>query len=150
MNSYQITAPPARPTSTRLVALAALALVLLVVFPPALHAARAIANIPLSAVAVMWARAHDGTCVVHDDLIITCARMDSGFVDAGTTVGNVWLYDTLDGPDRHRHEARHADQWALLGPSFPALYGAEFVRTGGRQENVFELWAGLHDGGYLR
>jgi len=38
---------------------------------------------------------------------------------------------------------------AVLGPSFPVLYGAEYVRTGGRQQNVFEEWAGLHDGGYL-
>ena len=83
-------------------------------------------------------------------LFITCESLDSGFTDAGTTVGNVWLYDTLDGPDRYRHEARHADQWAMVGPSFPVLYGAEFVRTGGRQQNVFEEWAGLHDGGYLR
>ena len=35
------------------------------------------------------------------------------------------------------------------GPAFPALYGAEFVRTGGRQQNVFEQAAGLHDAGYL-
>lgn len=129
--------------------LTALALAVLLLCPQALHAARAVVNLPLSAVAVIWGRTHGGTCVVHEDLIVTCASMTSGFVDAGTTVGNVWLYDTLDGPDRHRHEARHADQWALLGPSFPALYGAEVVRTGGRQQNVFEEWAGLHDGGYL-
>ena len=116
----------------------------------ALDAARAVVNLPVSAVGVVWGRAHGGTCVIHDDLFITCESMDSGFTDAGTTVGNVWLYGTLDGPDRYRHESRHADQWAVVGPSFPVLYGAEFVRTGGRQQNVFEGWAGLHDGGYLR
>ncbi len=78
-----------------------------------------------------------------------CATTDSTQTDAGTTVGNVWLYDDLDGAARHRHEARHADEWALLGPAFPGLYAAEFARTGGRQQNVFEQWAGLHDGGYL-
>ena len=116
----------------------------------ALDAARAVVNLPVSAAGVIWGRAHGGTCVIHADLFITCESLDSGFTDAGTTVGNVWLYDTLDGPDRYRHEARHADEWALVGPSFPALYAAEFVRTGGRQQNVFEEWAGLHDGGYLR
>ena len=149
MNSDQTTTRPARTTTARLGVLAALTLATLLLCPQALHAARAVTNLPLSAVAVIWGRVHGGTCVVHEDLVITCASMDAGFVDAGTTVGNVWLYDTLDGPDRHRHEARHADQWALLGPSFPALYGAEFVRTGGRHQNVFEQWAGLHDGGYL-
>jgi hypothetical protein len=136
-------------TPTGFGVLAALMLAVIVAGPHVLTVARAIANLPVSAVSVIWGRAHGGTCVIHDDLFITCESMDSGFTDAGTTVGNVWLYDTLDGPDRYRHEARHADQWAMVGPSFPVLYGAEFVRTGGRQQNVFERWAGLHDGGYL-
>ena len=39
---------------------------------------------------------------------------------------------------------------AMFGAAFPALYGAECVRTGGDyHRNVFERWAGLHDGGYL-
>jgi hypothetical protein len=152
MNSY--------PTQTKRTAVAdatqgvkVLAVLVLAVIivggPNALAVARAVVNLPFSAVAIVWGRAHGGTCVIHEDLVITCDSMDSGFTDAGTTVGNVWLYDTLDGPDRHRHEARHADQWAVLGSSFPVLYGAEYVRTGGRQQNVFEEWAGLHDGGYL-
>ena len=37
--------------------------------------------------------------------------------------------------------------WARRSRLF---YAAEFARTGGRQQNVFEEWAGLHDGGYLR
>ena len=127
----------------------ALTLLVTIAGPDALAVARAVVNLPVSAVAVVWGRAHGGRCVVHDDLIVTCESMDSGFTDAGTTVGNVWLYGDLDGPDRYRHEARHADQWALVGASFPILYGGEYVRTGGRQQNVFEEWAGLHDGGYL-
>ena len=138
---------PSSSSTARL--LAALTLAAVVAGPNTLTVARAVANLPLSAAAVVWGRAHGGTCLIHDDLMVTCESMDSGFVDAGTTVGNVWLYGDLDGPARHRHEARHADEWALLGPCFPALYGAEFVRTGGRQQNVFEQWAGLHDGGYL-
>jgi len=38
----------------------------------------------------------------------------------------------------------------MFGLAFPALYGAEFVRAEGDfHRNVFEQWAGLHDGGYL-
>jgi hypothetical protein len=149
-NHQSETGRRALPCATRWVrVIAVVTLAVTLAGPQVLTVARAVANLPLSAVAVVWGRAQGGTCVVHDDLVITCASMRAGFTDAGTTVGNVWLYDDLDGPDRHRHEARHADQWALLGPSFPALYGAEVVRTGGRQQNVFEEWAGLHDGGYL-
>jgi hypothetical protein len=93
---------------------------------------------------------HDGTCDVHGDLMVTCESMDGGYTNAGTTVGNVWLFGDKGGTERHRHESRHADQWAMLGLSFPALYAVEHGRTGGDfHQNVFERWAGLHDGGYL-
>ena len=129
--------------------LAVLTLAVIVASPHVPTAARAAVNLPLSAVGVAWGRAHGGTCVVQDDLIVTCGSMDSGYTNAGTTVGNVWLYGDLGGPERHRHEARHADQWAMLGPLFPALYAAESIRTGDLEQSVFERWAGLHDGGYL-
>lgn len=124
---------------------------LLMVDLHAMTAARAVANLPTTAAAVVWARAHGGHCTVHGDLTVSCADMSGGYVNAATTVGNVWLYGDLDGSDRHRHEARHSDQWAMFGggPTFPALYGAESLRTRGDfYDNVFERWAGLHDGGY--
>ena len=92
---------------------AAVTLAAVVAGPNALPLTRAVVNLPLSAAAVVFP--HQGVLRRYEQ------ALDSGFIDAGTTVGNVWLYDDLDGPDRHRHEARHADQWALLGPSFPAL-----------------------------
>ena len=117
----------------------------------AVTVSRAVANLPITAVAVAWGRAHDGDCRVHGDLLVTCASMDGGYTNAGTTFGNTWLYGELDGPERHRHESRHSDQWAMFGPSFPAFYGVESARTGGDfHRNVFERWAGLHDGGYGR
>lgn len=126
-------------------------LAVLVASPYVVTAARAVANLPTSAVAVAWGRSHGGSCDIHDDLMVTCASMDSGYASGGTTVGNVWLYDDLGSADRHRHEARHADQWAMFGPTFPLLYGADFVRAGGDlNRSVFEQWAGLHDGGYRR
>ena len=115
----------------------------------ALTVSRAVANVPVSAAAVAWGRAHDGDCDLHRDLTVSCASMHGGYTNAGTTVGNVWLYGGLDGPARHRHESRHSDQWSMFGPAFPAWYGAETARTHGDfHRNVFERWAGLHDGGY--
>lgn len=74
------------------------------------------------------------------------------------TVGNV-LVTRHDADElRHRprlraHEARHATQWAVLGPAFVPLYvGAALVSralTGdAASANPFELLAGLRDGGY--
>ena len=117
--------------------------------PAAITAARAVTNLPTSAAAVAWGRAHGGGCNLHRDLTVSCASMHGGYANAGTTVGNVWLYGDLGGSDRHRHESRHSDQWSMFGPAFPAWYGAESARTHGDfHRNVFERWAGLRDGGY--
>jgi len=130
--------------------LAVLAVAVAAVSPQLVTVGRAVANLPVSAVAVVWGRTHGGSCNVHGDLTVTCESMHSGYANAGTTVGNVWLYGDLGGTERHRHESRHSDQWAMFGPAFPALYGAECARTGGDyHQNVFERSAGLHDGGYL-
>jgi hypothetical protein len=119
--------------------------------PAAVTAARAVTNLPTSAAAVAWGRAHGGHCDLQRDLTVTCASMHGGYANAGTTVGNVWLYGDLGGSDRHRHESRHSDQWSMFGPAFPAWYGAECARTHGDfHRNVFERWAGLHDGGYAQ
>jgi hypothetical protein len=140
---------PADTAARRNCVLAAL-MIAVVVSPPLVTVSRAVANLPVSAVAVVWGRAHGGTCSIHGDLTVTCEAMHDGYANAGTTVGNVWLYDDLGGAERHRHESRHSDQWAMFGPAFPALYGAECARTGGDyHRNVFERSAGLHDGGYL-
>jgi hypothetical protein len=130
--------------------LAALVVAVVLATPQLVTVSRAVANLPVSAVAVVWGRTHGGMCNVHSDLTVTCESMHGGYANAGTTVGNVWLYGDLDGEDRHRHESRHSDQWAMLGTAFPALYGAECARTrNDYHHNVFERWAGLHDGGYL-
>lgn len=142
---------PVDRTARSVSVLAAVTLAVVVAGPHLVSATRAVVNLPLSAAAVAWGRAHGGSCDVHGDLMVTCESMDSGYAKGGTTVGNVWLYGHLGGPDRHRHEARHADQWAMFGAAFPALYGADWVQAGGKpRQAVFEQWAGLHDGGYLR
>jgi hypothetical protein len=131
--------------------LAALTVAAVLFGPQLVTVTRAVVNLPVSAVAVAWGRAHGATCKVHGDLTASCESMHGGYANGGTTVGNVWLYGEKGGAERHRHEARHSDQWAMFGPAFPVVYGAEAARTGGDyRRNVFERWAGLHDGGYLR
>jgi hypothetical protein len=138
-----------RRLSAGLALAAATASAALLVGPAAVTAARAVANLPTSAAAVAWGRAHGGRCDLHRDRTVSCASMHGGYAHAGTTVGNVWLYGDLGGSDRRRHESRHSDQWSMFGPAFPAWYGAECARThGDLHRNVFERWAGLHDGGY--
>lgn len=151
MNTYPTESKrqPVASTTASFVVLLALTLAVIVASPHVLTASRAVVNLPVSAVAVAWGRTHGGACDIQGDLIVTCESMTSGYTNAGTTVGNVWLYGDLGGPDRHRHEARHADQWAMLGALFPVLYGAESLRTDDLEQSVFERWAGLHDGGYL-
>jgi hypothetical protein len=142
---------PVASTTASFVVLALLTLAIIAASPHVLTAYRAVVNLPVSAVAVAWGRMHGGDCDIHGDLMITCASMSSGFSRGGTTLGNVWLYRELGGPDRHRHEARHATQWAMFGLAFPALYLADCALAGrDPEEMVFERSAGLRDGGYLR
>lgn len=50
------------------------------------------------------------------------------------------------------HEWRHSRQWAVMGPSFLPLYGANYglseLLSGGQCWNVFEWEAGFEDGHY--
>ena len=112
---------------------------------------RAWRNLPASALALGWARLHGARVHVGDDLFVECSGMPPGsYGRGGTTGGNVWLHGGLGGPQRRRHELRHADQYALLGtPAFLALYGLNALVTRNLpHRNVFERWAGLADGGY--
>ncbi|MBF4992783.1 hypothetical protein ITX31_01485 [Arthrobacter gandavensis] len=80
---------------------------------------------------------------------------------AAFTVGNVILYrprvsEAFDaGPASAllRHEARHSSQYAALGLAFLPLYftaaGYSKLRTGDpASSNIFEILAGVSDGGY--
>ncbi|MFZ3451800.1 hypothetical protein [Arthrobacter sp. 7Tela_A1] len=80
---------------------------------------------------------------------------------AAFTVGNVVLYrsrvapafDVVPASSLLRHEARHSSQYAVLGLAFLPLYfaaaGFSKLRTGDpASSNIFELLAGLADGGY--
>ena len=80
---------------------------------------------------------------------------------AAFTVGNVVLYRSRVAPAFDdapasallRHEARHSSQYAVLGLAFLPLYfaaaGYSRLRTGDpASSNIFEVLAGLADGGY--
>lgn len=153
MNTYPTEAKrqPVASTNRSFVVLVALTLAVILASPYVLNASRAVVNLPISALAVGWGRMHGGDCDIHGDLMVTCASMSGGFSRGGTTLGNVWLYRTLGGPARHRHEARHATQWAIFGLAFPVLYLADcFLAGRDPKAMMFELSAGLGDGGYLR
>ncbi|HMC41841.1 MAG TPA: hypothetical protein VKI20_02435 [Acidimicrobiales bacterium] len=118
---------------------------------------RFVCNLPATAVALGLARLTGSRPVVSEDLFMCCARVPRWLNGprGGMTVGNVYLTSGGEpAPDLRRHEVRHADQWALLGPvAFPILYGvAELVarlRGKGPRANLFERWAGLSEGGYV-
>ncbi|MGI4896907.1 MAG: hypothetical protein ACRYF3_17525 [Janthinobacterium lividum] len=112
---------------------------------------RAWRNLPVTALALGWARWHGARISMGPDLFVECAGMPRGtYGRGGTTIGNAWLYGELGGPERRRHEQRHGNQYALLGTTaFLSLYGLNALLTRNRpQHNVFERWAGLADGGY--
>lgn len=75
------------------------------------------------------------------------------------TLGNVVLFRNAEIPRRRPallvHESRHATQYAVcFGPVMLPLYGAaaawSWLRTGDpASRNIFEIRAGLRDGGYV-
>ena len=89
----RIPVPAGRRRTSALAALAAA--VALAGGPQIVTLSRAVTNLPTTAGAVIWGRAHGGTCETHRDLFVTCSDMDGGYANAATTVGNVWLYLSL-------------------------------------------------------
>jgi hypothetical protein len=89
-----------------------------VVSPQLVTVARAVVNLPVSAVAVVLGRMHGGICNVHGDLTVTCESMHGGYANAGTTVGNVWLYGDKGGTEMHRHSrtSPQVRRWNVWSP----------------------------------
>ena len=115
---------------------------------------RALRNLPISLAAAGWGIAHGGRPELRGGLLVI-STMHGGFGPrAGLTVGSVYLTQHLTAPLTLRHEQHHAGQWAVLGPAlFVVGYaGAEaagdVLLHAGRSGSVFEMAAGLHDGGY--
>jgi hypothetical protein len=129
-------------------------------------AVRAAANAQLTALALAAASAAGGSCSVGASLFWICTGVNG--IDAlnkgGITFGNVYLLgDKFDpatklGRDSIGHEMKHADEWAMAGLSTggtplvgqAAMAGAFLAnqQVTGSCGNVFEILAGLSDGGY--
>lgn len=104
---------------------------------------------PITAPALAWGVAHGGEIHFEGGMLMVTG-MEGGHGTRSTiTVGQV----VLTSRDRLNtllleHESRHGDQWAVLGWLTPPLYYLSDVVQGGPEHNVFEVSAGLSDGGY--
>lgn len=109
-------------------------------------------TLPWSLPALLWSLAWGGRPRRAPGVagLLDCGGMRGGYARGGTTVGAVFLHGPQPASlELLRHERVHVTQWAVLGPLLPIAYGlAEIV--GARERNIFERWAGLAAGGYLR
>lgn len=135
------------------------------------HPARAVITAPVSVVALAGDAAasllpgHSFDCTWNSQEWVTvCSGAPTLFGAEATTFGGVvntqYSYDDFLGAYEWRllaHEVKHTDQWSIFGPSFaildPLAAGGGWVASkvfGGQpaQYNIFEIWAGLKDGGY--
>ena len=107
-------------------------------------------NAPFTLPAIGWGLAHGGTLEVAGGLFVV-TRMEDGYGPrVGVTVGNVFLTGRAEpGAALRDHETVHARQWAVLGALTAPLYGlANLLAGDDPARNVFEVHAGLKEGGY--
>ncbi len=105
----------------------------------------------------MWGELNGGDCGFRAGLVVVCTGVDTWATGPRpiVTIGNVVLTENQILSDAEfEHETRHADQWAIFGPSLPGLYGvfegASQVTGHDSCWNVFEWWAGFEGGGYRK
>jgi len=119
----------------------------------------AVVNAPVTATTATINSWTGGDCDWNAHLTVVCyggaisGASDRTFV-TGSTINTTLSKVDFAAANNGRllaHETVHTRQWALFGGGvgFPLLYGLETLRTGGDEcRNVFEIWAGLEDGGY--
>ncbi len=115
-------------------------------------------NAPLTTGAAIYASARGGKCGFEAQLTVACYGMNGGYPRGGLAVGNTFITGSSRGSvsaARLSHERKHSDQWAVFGLALPGLYlGNEAIArliVGENRAacyNVFEIAAGLDDGGY--
>jgi RHS repeat-associated protein len=113
-----------------------------------------------TAVGLVVALSSEAECSgITKNMMIICGGATSNPGGGGTTFGNVFVTTmsvnaVTSDPKLVGHEDAHATQWAIFGPIlFPVLYGLESENS--RMSignyacwNIFEIWAGLSEGGY--
>lgn len=86
-----------------------------------------------------------------------CGGVTTSWADGpegGVTIGNVFLtegdlIETLRNPNLLAHEAKHSDQWAILGPAFAPMYlGSDGALSLFGVCGPFEGLAGYEAGNY--
>jgi hypothetical protein len=122
---------------------------------------RAARNLPYTTLGLEWAQANGATCIDRGQGLYVCGSTDAqglnAFADGprgGVTIGNVFIteddvFETLDDPDLLAHEAKHSDQWAILGAAFAPIYlGTEGAAMLLGTCGPFERLAGANAGNY--
>lgn len=114
-------------------------------------------NAPVTAASAAVNSWTGGDCDWNPHLTVVCydgaisGLSNRTFVTGSTINTTMSKVDFAADGGLLRHETWHTRQWAIFGggPLFPLLYGLESLRTRGNEcNNVFEIWAGLEDGGY--
>ncbi|MFC0453706.1 hypothetical protein [Rhodococcus jostii] len=102
----------------------------------------------ITRLALAYARTWGARITFDDEFgVFVCSGMRGGYARGGTTVGGAFLTGRKPARTLVRHEAVHADQWAMYGWTFALRYLCEELRHP-RVRNRFEIAAGLVDGGY--
>lgn len=105
-------------------------------------------NAPVTLAALILARAGGAKgCKFRTGGMIICTGAKRFYGGGGTAYGNVFLTPSKSVSRAVlRHETKHADQWAAIGPGFGPLYLVTYAVQG--PCNVWEGAAGYEDGGY--
>lgn len=113
-------------------------------------AARSAALAPFTAGGIAWGVANGETLRYYDGMVVVTG-MEGGCGPRTTvTIGQAVLTRQHDmTAELLTHEKRHTYQWAAFGALMPPLYFAAGAFGGGPEGNVFEVAAGLEDGGYF-
>ena len=126
------------------------------------YAARALANLVPTAVAVAVVGANGGKCnaITNTGMLLCKVKPGGGYFNGGTTYGNAFVSNLKPKDITQevlRHEDTHVTQWALTGNlAMPISYGAASLFSMAFNEgdsacgNFYEWWAGFADGGYKR
>ena len=117
------------------------------------QAARFVVNAPVTIYALVGVKATAGSsnCGMNwSQIMVVCKGANHGGLvrGGGTTYGSLFVTSEQHvSNELLAHEAKHADQWALLGPVNMAKgYGVSYLAQG--KCNFFEWWAGYKNGGY--